>query len=177
MSAPSVTPVGRAPVTRVRVRLTGRRRRVLRAVHVAVGVGWLGLACAMLTLGLSAALTREPGLAGAAYTLMGYVGTRTIAGMAIATLISGLVLSLVTPWGLVRHWWVVVKTVLTLVVIVSAVGITNGWVERAAAAADDPGGPAAWLVVTGSAGHLLLLAAATLISVDKPWGRIRKEQR
>jgi hypothetical protein len=79
--------------------LTGRRRRVLRAVHVAVGVDRLGLACAMLTLGPSAALTREPGLAGAAYTLMGHVGTRTITRTAIATLVSGLVLSLVTPWG------------------------------------------------------------------------------
>jgi hypothetical protein len=150
---------------------------VLRAVHVAVGVGWLGLACAMLTLGLSAALTPEPGLACATYMLMGHVGTRTIAGAAIATLVSGLALSLVTPWGLARHWWVVVKTVLTLVVIVSAVGMTNGWVERAAAASDEPGGPAAWLVVAGSAGHLVLLAAATLISVDKPWGPTRKEQR
>jgi galactokinase/mevalonate kinase-like predicted kinase len=70
-----------------------------------------------------------------------------------------------------------VKTVLTPGVVVSAAGITNGWVQRAAEAADESGGPAAWLVVTGSAGHLLLLAAATLISVDKPWGRTWKEQR
>lgn len=64
------------------------------------------------------------------------------------------------------------KLVLTVTVIVTAVGITNGWVERAAAGHASP-----WLVVAGSASHLLLLTAATLISVDKPWGPTRRGSR
>jgi len=159
--------------TRSAVRLVGRPRRVLRAVHVVAGVGWVGLAAAMLSLGLTAALTSDAGLARTTYVLMELVGTRTIAAAAIATLVSGLVLGLVTPWGLVRHWWLVVKTALTLAVIVSAVGMTNGWVLRAGAAVGGDG-TEAWWVVAGSVGHVALLVAATWISVDKPWGPTRR---
>jgi hypothetical protein len=42
-------------------------------VHVAVGVGRLGLVCAILALGLSAALTRESVRAGATHTLLGKI--------------------------------------------------------------------------------------------------------
>jgi hypothetical protein len=91
--------------------------------------------------------------------------------------VSGLALSLVTPWGLGRQWWLVVKVVLGLVVIVSAVGLTNGWVERASATAAERGGATAWLVVAGSAGHLVVLAAATPTWVDEPWGATRRRLR
>jgi hypothetical protein len=123
-------------------------------------------------LGLGAA---DPRTAAAGYELMGLIGTRAIAASAITTVLTGLMLSATTPWGFVRFRWVVVKSVISLVVIVSAVRMTNAWVEAAAVAALGLGErePAAWLAVAGAASHLLLLAAATVISVDKPWGRTR----
>lgn len=169
MSAPTDPSLHPAPAPG-RVRLAGRPRRALRAAHVVVSVGWLGLTAAMLTLALLAVADR--GLATSAYTLAGHLGTRTVAGAAVASLVSGVVLSLVTPWGLTRHRWVVVKTVLTLAVIVSALALTNGWVEQAATAAG--AGGSGWWVVAGSATHLLLLAVATVVSVDKPWGPTRR---
>jgi hypothetical protein len=35
----------------------------------------------------------------------------------------------------------------------------------------------AWLVIAGSGVHLLFLWAATVISVDKPWGKIKVGRR
>jgi uncharacterized membrane protein len=161
-------------------RLSGRPRRLTRASHVVASSAWVGLSVAMTTIALTGALTADPATAAAGYDLMAVIGTRAIAAAAIATLVTGLVLSVATVWGLVRYWWTVAKTALTIVVIVSAVGMTNGWVERAADAARGLAGeraPSAWLAVAGAAGHLILLVAATVISVDKPWGRIRRAGR
>ncbi|MGI9002194.1 MAG: hypothetical protein ACR2GH_11055 [Pseudonocardia sp.] len=80
-----------------------------------------------------------------------------------------------TPWGLFRYRWVVVKELFAIVVIVSAIAVTNGWITLAAAeVAGSPGDrPLTWLPVAGSVGHAVLLAAATVLSAAKPWGRTR----
>lgn len=156
----------RPDVGSARRRLTGRSRRMLRAVHVLVAGGWLGLVVAMLALGASAlAAPRET-----TYLMMHLIGGRVIPPMAVATLGTGVVLSLWTPWGLVQHWWVVAKIVVGLAVIVSAVTLTGGWIERSL---DAPmrSGPAGVRLVATSIVHTVLLAFATVISVDKPWGR------
>jgi hypothetical protein len=153
-------------------RLSGRARTFMRAAHVIVSAGWLGLVVAMLVLGVSAATTGEVTLATAAYGFLDRIGS-VIPAFAVATLLTGIVLSVATPWGLIRHYWIVVKIVLTFAVIVTGVVLTTRWIQQALAVA----GPAEWLLVAGSAMHLLMLAAATVISVDKPWGKTRRGRR
>lgn len=156
--------------------LRGRPRRLLRATHVAASGGWLGLVVAMLVLGTTAATaataaTAEAGASPeAAHGLMALIGGTVIPPLAVATLLTGLALSLLTPWGLVRHWWVVAKTVLGLAVIVSAVTLTDGWLQQATSSTEPAGDPGGRLVAA-SVAHLAMLAFATVISVDKPWGR------
>jgi hypothetical protein len=71
---------------------------------------------------------------------------------------------------------------LAVSVIVTSVALTGDWVQRAVAQAAEASrvgvnaGLPAWLVVAGSAGHLLFLWVATMISVDKPWGKIKRRQ-
>ncbi|MGH8930620.1 MAG: DUF2269 domain-containing protein [Egibacteraceae bacterium] len=154
-------------------RLPARVRTFVRAAHVTAAAGWLGLVVAMVVLGVSAATTGEATLVAAAYGFMAQIGGTVIPGFAVATLLTGVVLSVATPWGLIRHYWVVVKIVLTIAVIVTGVRLTGRWVEQALAG----GGPAGWLLVAGSAVHLLMLGAATVISVDKPWGKTRRGHR
>ena len=171
-----VAPARRNPVRDpVRLRLPGRARTALRALHVLFSGGWLGLAAAMLTLGLSAALAADAGFAAACYAMMDRFGV-AIPVFAIGSVLTGAGLSLATRWGLVRHWWVVVKTVLALATIVTAVGLAGGWrqqaLDRYGQGLDVP----AWLVVGSSALHLLMLGAATVISVGRPWGRTRARQ-
>ncbi len=151
-------------------RLPARVRTFVRAAHVTAAAGWLGLVVAMVVLAVSAATTGEATLVAAAYGFMARIGGAIIPGFAIATLLTGVVLSVATPWGLIRHYWVVVKIVLTIVVIVTGVRVTGRWLDQALAG----GGPAGWALVAGSAVHLLMLAAATVISVDKPWGKTRR---
>lgn len=89
--------------------------------------------------------------------MMGRIGTPVIPIFALATLVTG--------------------TVLSLAVIVAAVALSGEWLQQAAAQASAPAGNGstaglpAWLLVVGSGFHLLLLWVATTISVDKPWGK------
>jgi hypothetical protein len=168
-----------------KAQLSGRPRKFLRATHVAVSAGWLGLVVAMLTLGISAATASHPTFVLACYAMMERIGGAVIPFFAVATLLTGIVLSVATPWQLLQYWWIVVKLVLAVAVIVTSVTLIGDWVQRAVAqaaassrAADGvTAGLPAWLVVAGSAVHLLFLWAATTISVDKPWGKIKRWQR
>jgi uncharacterized membrane protein len=155
-------------------RLAARPRAIVRAVHVLVAVGWFGLVVVMLVLS-TAALTADGGTSPRfPYQLMDEIATPMIPIVAVATLVTGLALSVATPWGLLRHWWIVVKLVLTLVVIVTGAALTGNWIQQASA---DPSTPARWLPVCGAVVHLVTLAGAMIISVDKPWGRIRRGAR
>ncbi len=136
----------------------------------------------MLTLGISAATAPSPAFALACYAMMERIGGAVIPGFAVATLMTGIVLSVASPWRLLQHWWVIVKLVFAMAVIVTGVALTGDWVQQAAAyAARAPGAEggstgssAAWLVVAGSVVHLLFLWAATTISVNKPWGKTKR---
>ena len=161
------TPSSTRPATRRR--LVGRPRRLVRATHVAVAGGWLGLVAAMLVLGITAHTARSAGLSQATYRSMDLIGGTVIPPLAVATLVTGLALSLLTPWGIVRHWWVVTKVVLGLAVIVTAVSLTDSWLEQARATSGVAA--AGRRLVTTSVVHLAMLTFATVISVDKPWGR------
>ncbi|MGH3695734.1 MAG: hypothetical protein ACRDRX_17380 [Pseudonocardiaceae bacterium] len=150
-------------------RLPPRPRTVIRAIHVLASVGWLGLVVVMLVLSL-VALTTGGGLVPIfLYRLMEQVGTTIIPIFAIATLATGVVLSIATPWGLIRRWWIVVKLILTLVVIATGAGLTGSWIQQATIRST---APASWLLLVAAITHLMMLAGAIIISIDKPWGKI-----
>ena len=89
-------------------------------------------------------------------------------------LITGALLSVGTNWGLLKHWWIVTKLVLTVAVLVFAGVFTSGWVlEGVARTPEDPmadlGVLAAQLVANVAAFNVVFWTNAT-ISVFKPWG-------
>lgn len=155
-------------------RLATRPRAIVRAVHVLVSIGWFGLVVVMLVLS-AAAMTTDGGTSPRfPYRLMDQIASPMIPIVAVATLVTGVALSVATPWGLLRHWWIVVKLVITLAVIVTGAALTGHWIQQAGAA---PTTPARWLLVGGAIVHLLMLASAMIISVDKPWGRISRSSK
>ncbi|CAL9465643.1 hypothetical protein SUDANB37_02744 [Streptomyces sp. enrichment culture] len=96
-------------------------RRTLLVTHVAVSVSWLGLSLGLLALGITAYTTQDASLTRAAYRAMEVFAEWLLAPVALVTLASGLVLSLGTPWGLARHYWVWTKFWLTLVTAAATV--------------------------------------------------------
>jgi hypothetical protein len=93
--------------------MTPGLRRFALAAHLTVSVGWIGAVVAYLALGVAAVTSRDAQTVRAAWIAMEVTGWYAIVPLALAALLTGLVLSLGTPWGLFRHYWVLITLVLT----------------------------------------------------------------
>lgn len=88
-------------------------RKATLAIHLMVSVGWIGAVVAYLALGVSAATTTDDETIRSAWVAMEILGWDAIVPLAIASLVTGLLISVGTRWGLVRHYWVFISLVLT----------------------------------------------------------------
>jgi len=89
-------------------------RKLMLTVHLTVSVGWIGAVIAYLALVFAAMTSQEFQTLRAAWIAMELTGWYTIVPMALASLLTGLVMSLGTKWGLFRHYWVLFSLVLTI---------------------------------------------------------------
>src|SRR5918911_99862 len=89
-------------------------RKFVLAVHLGCSVGWIGAVVAYLALGVSAVTSQDALTVRAAWIAMEVTARLAIVPLALAALLTGLVISLGTPWGLFRHYWVLFTLVLTI---------------------------------------------------------------
>ena len=150
------------------MRLPPRWRKLLLIAHVIGGVGWLGAELVLLALAISGARGTDPQTI---YPAAAYIGTWVVAPLAVLSLCTGLLQGPLTPWGLVTHWWVTIKLVLTAVmtglVFFALLPALRAAVGESLTAADRVN-----LVVAPSVASSLLLLN-TVLAVYKPGGRIR----
>lgn len=95
----------------------GLRKFVLVA-HLIASVGWIGAVVAYLALGVAAANSRDIQTVRAAWIALELIGWFAIVPLALAALLTGIVMSLGTPWGLFRHYWVLISLALTILATV-----------------------------------------------------------
>ncbi|MDQ8707740.1 DUF2269 domain-containing protein [Streptomyces sp. LHD-70] len=153
-------------------------RRATLAVHVVAAAGWLGLTLGLLALAITAITTDSPAMTEATVRSMKLFADWLVIPLALLTLLSGLVLSLGTPWGLARHRWVYTKFWLTLATTAASVfalrpGVTSA-AETVASGSPlvDPSDLVAGPIVSLSA-YLFM----TVISVLKPWGLTKRGRK
>src|SRR6476661_386440 len=91
-------------------RLRPRTRKLLLTLHVAASVGLLGTDSAVLLLAVEGARGADPA---GTYPAAQLIGSLLLVPLALTALLTGIVLGLLTPWGLLRHWWVALKLALT----------------------------------------------------------------
>src|SRR5229473_3235612 len=89
-------------------------RKFALTVHLISSVGWIGTVMAYLVLGVTAVISPDTQIVCAAWTAMDVTGWWAIVPLAVAALLTGLVMSLGTPWGLFRHYWVLISLALTI---------------------------------------------------------------
>ncbi len=89
-------------------------RKLALTAHVTFSVGWIGGVVAYLTLGVTAVTSQDAQTVRAAWTAMELIGWFAIVPLALASLLTGLVMSLGTKWGLFRHYWTLISLVLTV---------------------------------------------------------------
>lgn len=155
-----------------------RVRKFMLTVHVASSVGWLGAIVAYLALNVPALTSQDASVVRAAYLMMEPVAWFAIVPLALASLLTGVIQSLGTPWGLFRHYWVLFSLVLTVLAIAVLLPHTQAISSMAETAAD----PSADLGRLGgdlfhSVGGLLVLLAPLFLNIFKPRGVTRYGRR
>lgn len=149
-------------------RLPRRARAAVLTIHVAVSVGWLGLDGALVALEVTGLSAGDPVVQGGIAAAMGALASWVLIPVVFISLTSGLVLALSTPWGLVRHWWVLVKC--GIAVTLTATGLLLMLPRLDQVVAGD-GEPVQVQTLLARSLALVLLLAATGLSVVKPWGK------
>jgi hypothetical protein len=162
-------------------------RKLTLAVHLTCSVGWLGAVVAYLVLDLTVATSQDAALIRAAWTGMALIVSWAIVPLALASLLTGLVMALGTKWGLFRHWWVLISfalTVLAVVVLVAEAGVIIRSAALAAAASSPAEVRALPPTLLHSLGGLGVLLIVQVLNVFKPqgltpygWRRQQEERR
>jgi hypothetical protein len=163
--------------------LPPRLRKLALTTHVAASVGWLGAVVAFLALSVAGLTSQDPQTAQGAYLVMELTGGVVLVPLSLASLATGLVCSLGSPWGLFRHYWVLFKLVInvvaTLVLLLYMQTLEQLGDVAAATALPSSGlrGLRDPSPVLHAAAALLLLLVATTLAIYKPRGLTRYGQR
>ena len=161
-------------------RLGNRVRKALVCVHVAVSVSWLGMTLCLLAMAVTALLTNDADTVRAAYRAMKILGDTLVIPLSLAALLSGLWLSLATPWRLFSWRWVTVKFWLTLAAAAASIFALRARLDQAAhVAAAHPVGTIAQMHLGSLRSSMVIIPSVAMcvylanvaISVTKPWGR------
>ncbi len=151
--------------------MTGGLRKFALTAHVTSSVGWLGAVVAYLALAVTALTSADDRMVRAAYLSMEIMGWLVIIPCSFAALLTGIVQSVGTEWGLFRHYWVAAKFALTIGAITILLLHMPTVSLMADVAVDTPLSTAGALpLVIHAGGGLLVLLATTTLSIYKPWG-------
>jgi len=165
---------------------TPSARKFALTAHIILSVSLLGAIAGFLALAVAGLTAPSVCTVRAAYSGMELIARFIIVPLTLSALLSGLIQSLCTSWGLFQHYWVVAKLLLT--VFAAAILLAKmSLIEFAAALALKTTIPQSDLRMVGlqllvhSAGGLLVLLVPVILSVYKPRGRtpygLRKEQK
>jgi hypothetical protein len=162
--------------------MTPGQRKCALTVHVTSSVGLLGSIASFLALAVAGLTSQDAQMMRAAYPAMELTARFVTVPLAFASLLSGLIQSLGTPWGLFRYYWVLMKLLLTvlativLLVQMELIGYAARLAAETALSRTDLRAAGIQLVVHAAGGLLVLLVPAVL-SVYKPPGRVRYRRR
>src|SRR4051794_32018518 len=150
-------------------------RKFTLTVHLTCSVGWIGAVMAYLALVVAATISQDSRTLQAAWIAMELIGWYIIVPLALASLLTGLVMALGTPWGLFRHYWVLLSLVLTILATVVLLMHMQTVSDGARTAAETPRATASGLpgeLVHAGVGMLVLLIIQVL-NMYKPRGMTR----
>jgi hypothetical protein len=155
--------------------MTAGVRKFALTTHITSSVGWLGSVAAFLALAIAGVSSGDSQMVRAAYLAMHLTTWFVIVPLSLASLLTGLIDALGTPWGLFRHYWVVTKLLLTMLATVILLVHTQpiDHVADVASRMELAAGDLRQLrlqLVGDAAAALFVLCMTTTLSVYKPWG-------
>ena len=154
-------------------------RKLWLVLHIVSAGAWIGIDVIVAVLVGIGGLSDDPARRGLAYQALGtFVGWPMLVS-GLVSLVTGVLLGLGSKYGLVRYWWVAVKLVLNLVLCtLILIALQPGLGEVAQYGRDLAAGTATDRNMSDlffpPIVSLSALTFATILSVAKPWGRLRK---
>jgi hypothetical protein len=153
-------------------------RKIVLVAHIISSVGSLGAVAGFLALAVTGLTSQDAPILRSAYVAMDVIARFVIVPLVSASLLIGVAQSLGTTWGLFRHYWVLAKLLLTLLVLIVLLLQMEGIDYIAAVAVEATFSSADLLglrrsLVIHAAGGLVVLLVTTTLSVYKPRGMTR----
>ncbi len=155
-----------------------RISKLVLTSHITFSVGWLGAVAVFLALAITGLTSQNIQLVRSAYMAMELSAWFVIVLFCVASLCTGIVQAFGTKWGLFKHYWIVVKLVLTIVATIvlllhmQPISFLASVAEDASFSNTQEASLRIQLIADAGAAILVLLAITT-ISVYKPWGKIK----
>ncbi len=158
-------------------RLSPRLRKATMVLHIMCGIGWIGADIVLFILLCTGLTTDEGATAAASYRAVSVFVPIAVPVLSLGMLATGLLLGWGTKWGLLRYWWVLVKLVLAVIMVILVfTSLVPGVNELADAdatlsadAVRDRLGSAPSQMMYPPIVSFLMLATAAILSVYKPW--------
>lgn len=150
-------------------------RKFALTAHVTSSVGWIGALAVFLAHAIASMASADAMIVRSACLAMGLTAWFVIFPLSLASLATGVVQALGTAWGLVRHYWVIAKLLLTaiatgvLLLKLSPIHTLEAAAAQASFVATDFVGLRMSLLVHGVGGLLILISIAAL-AIYKPRG-------
>ncbi|MBA2257360.1 MAG: DUF2269 domain-containing protein [Acidobacteria bacterium] len=153
--------------------MSPRIRKFALTAHLTSSVSWLGAVAVFLALAVLGLTSRDARTVRGVYLVMEPTAWLILVPLSFASLLTGVVMSLGTAWGLFRHYWVLFKLLLTVFATIILLIYMGTFRQMAGVAAD----PIADLRVIRNPSPvlhavlaLLVLLVATVLAVYKPQG-------
>lgn len=152
----------------------GLRKFTLTA-HITCSVGSLGAVAGFLALAVSGLVSQDARMVRGAYLAMELTAWFVILPLVLGALLTGIIQSLGTVWGLFRHYWVLVKLALTVFVAIVLLLQMELISYLASVSAEDTFSiedlrALRWSPVLHAGGGLLVLLLPVALSLYKPRG-------
>ena len=157
-------------------------RKLALTAHVTFSVSWLGAVAAFLLLAVKGLTSSDEQTVRAMYLSMDLVGWQVIVPLCFAALLTGLIEAFATPWGLFRHYWVLLKLAVTVLLTILLMLHIQPTRRLAAVAAETAiSGPALHALqlqlAVDAGGALLGLVTVVALAIYKPRGVTRHGAR
>ena len=91
-----------------------RLRKLTLTAHTTCSVSWLGGVAAFIPLAVIGITSQQPQVVRTVDLGLDWIGWFVLVPLSLASLLTGVILSLGTDWGLFRHYWVLAKLALNV---------------------------------------------------------------
>ena len=164
------------------MKMTLPLRKAMLTTHVVVSIAWAGALAVFLAHVIVSKISADDDIVRAAWLMMAITTWLVILPLSLASVVTGIVQALGTAWGLVRHYWVVIKMLLTIF-CTGVLLLKLAPIDLLASAARAPNLPAAEFsglttsLLVHAIGGLVLLLTIAALGILKPAALTRYGER